>query len=752
MEKTEHDRIIMHRMLRILLIVTILVVFFGILHAVLVLPDRSDTQSVVNRELTDWIPEDAADSSAGSGAVETEQIFTMTLPAEELSGRSILLWNNGQTIQLSLNGEEIGILDPEPFTEILRVSGMALFDLPEISGSGTLSLSITPLSDGSVTVPRVVLGTHLGLRRLLVKRDLATVILLTLLLVLALILVVSGIFYKAYVSRGMRLAAMILFLVDGFLWATTDTGIYMFLGLRMEMAGLICYYAFMILPAPVLIQCWSISEKKNRLVYMNFLLLALNLVIQMFLSATGLVPLQDMIFMTHALMFLTLIDCLMMVRSSLKDSEQKYLNLYYYDIIILTVLAVLAVVCYWFFGSSVYRVITLAAMVLFHLVVEVIVLLEHRDEVRLQKEKEAQTRILETFSYTDVMTNLPNRRAFDEFLFKIAEHEEAYPRALLMMLDLNGLKLVNDMYGHQAGDTLICTAADCLRTVFEGCGLVSRIGGDEFTVVISDAEHSPFWYITALRTETDRFNENSEYKLSFAAGGSYLHDGNGNAKTVSDWKQEADSAMYINKNRMKMETREGSLEEIIDGIVQASDARDSNTAEHSVRVAAMAVFLAEKAGEEPGSVNHIERAALLHNLGNISIPDSILMKPGNLTEKEKAIMQRHTVIGSAIVRRAAGFERVARIILQHHERWDGGGYPDGLKGEEIDMGARIIALCDSIEAMTSPRSYRPGISWDDCRAEIERNLGKRYDPELGRMALANWGDIIDIKMRKAKML
>ena len=727
--------------------VTILAVFFGILHAASVLPAQPDGKTVSNRELEDWTEEDST--------ADGDHVFSLSMPAEELSGHALLVWNNGQPLRLSLNGEELCVLAPEKFSETLRVSGMSLINLPEFSGEGRLTLTITPLEGDSVTLPQIVLGTSLGLIKFLITKDMATVILLILLVILTLIVVLSGIFYRAFVSRGIRLAALLLFLIDGFLWVITDTGLYMFLGLRMEMAGIICYYAFMFLPVPIILQCWSISNKKGHSAKVVLVLIALNLVVQTILSATGIISLLSMIMATHLLMFLSLADSLYILGRSLADTENTYLKIYFIDMIVLTVFAVLAIILYWFFGSTVYRVLTLSGMLIFHLVVEWIVILEHRDELRAQAKQEAQSRILETFSYKDVMTNLPNRRAFEDYLSKISDNPFDYAHALLLMIDLNGLKSVNDGFGHQAGDALICSAADCLRQVFEGCGLISRIGGDEFTVIINQADHSPAWYGDALRAEADRMNAKQEYKLSFAVGSSYFYGTQGLPKSVSDWKQEADNDMYANKSKMKEEAgiadRQG-LQDIIQGIVQTSDARDGYMAEHSVRVAALAVFLAEKADLPEDEVLMIERAALLHNLGNIAIPDYILKKPGKLTPEEMNTIKQHSIIGSSIVEKAAGLERVARIILQHHERFDGLGYPDGIKGAEIDIGARIIALCDSIESMTSPRSYRPEINWDDCRTEIIKNMGKRYDTDLCRLVLENWDEVIDIKMRKTQLL
>ena len=725
----------------------ILTIFYSLFHVASLLPQQASLHVPATRELEGWTEEGTATASG-------EQVYTLSMPAEELVDQDMLVWNEGQTLSIFLNDHVFCTMSPRELSETIQINGVAMVSIPECSGLCTLKLTIVPDDGGSVTLPRILLGSHYSLVKYIVVRDAPTLIMLGLLLLLAIVVFLTGTFFSVYSGRRERLAGLMLFFCSGFLWAITDSSLYLFFGFRLEIAAMVCYYAFMALPVPVLMQCRMVAEDDGPLIQVTSLLLGLNLVLQAILSTLGLVQLNHMVIVTQMLMLLTLAVCLITMHRTLGKSDNPYLRIYFYDTIGLAVIGLLALLLYWAFGSKVYRVLTLFGLLLFHAIVEVILLLEYRDEIHTRNREKVHSEVLKNLSYTDSMTGLPNRRAFDNRVNEITGQADKENEALLLMMDLNGLKNVNDTCGHNAGDELIRSAAHCLRDAYEDLGFVFRIGGDEFTVVIDHVDHSLTWYIDLLRGKTAEFNEKIEYKLSFAVGGCYLHDESGAVRSPSDWMQEADNAMYSNKSAMKREMRgeSGNLRDVIGGIVRAVDARDGNTAEHSVRVAAMSVFLAEKAGLEAEDVQCIQNAAQLHNLGNISVPDSILIKPGNLTDEEIETVKRHVVTGSAMVGRAAGLERVARIILQHHERWDGRGYPDGIKGEEIDIGARIICLCDTIEAMTSPRSFRPALSWDECRAEVESNLGRQFDPKIGRLALDNWNDIIDIKLKNIRLL
>lgn len=181
--------------------------------------------------------------------------------------------------------------------------------------------------------------------------------------------------------------------------------------------------------------------------------------------------------------------------------------------------------------------------------------------------------------------------------------------------------------------------------------------------------------------------------------------------------------------------------ELLAGIVTSMEARDSYTASHSSRVADIAEQLCKWLNLSQLETEQIHIAAHVHDIGKIGIPDSVLLKSEKLTDTEWAIMKEHPMIGYNILSKVSGFERIAVIVRHHHERWDGSGYPDGLSGEAIPLGSRIIALADSIDAMISFRKYRERISSDQCRDEILKYRGKMYDAKIANVLLKHWSEI-----------
>jgi putative nucleotidyltransferase with HDIG domain len=182
--------------------------------------------------------------------------------------------------------------------------------------------------------------------------------------------------------------------------------------------------------------------------------------------------------------------------------------------------------------------------------------------------------------------------------------------------------------------------------------------------------------------------------------------------------------------------------DIIHCIASALDAKDPNTANHSLRVSDMAKKLATLIGLNTSDIHEIHIAAHLHDIGKIGIPDNILNKKGKLTSEEWKKLKEHPIIGAKILKKSKRFENISDIVLHHHERYDGKGYPDGIAGSDISVGARIIMICDSIDAMLNNRSYRVAFSEDYCYNEIKDNLNTMYDPYIGQYVLDHWGDIV----------
>lgn len=205
---------------------------------------------------------------------------------------------------------------------------------------------------------------------------------------------------------------------------------------------------------------------------------------------------------------------------------------------------------------------------------------------------------------------------------------------------------------------------------------------------------------------------------------------------MGDCKVELDRSEIIDTNNIITPDNE-LYHEFVECISSALDARDPYTGNHSRRVSDTATLLAKMLGLSDDEIQEIHIAAHLHDIGKIGIPDSVLLKPGRLDDEEWKMMKRHPQIGADILAKSPRFSRISAIILHHHERYDGKGYPFGAKEQEIPLGSRIIAVCDSIDAMASARAYRKALPLDTVYEEIEKNIGLMYDPDVAKKILDN---------------
>ena len=205
---------------------------------------------------------------------------------------------------------------------------------------------------------------------------------------------------------------------------------------------------------------------------------------------------------------------------------------------------------------------------------------------------------------------------------------------------------------------------------------------------------------------------------------------------MGNCKVELDRSEIIDTNNII--TPDNKLyHEFVECISSALDARDPYTGDHSRRVSDTATLLAKMLGLSDDEIQEIHIAAHLHDIGKIGIPDSVLLKPGRLDDEEWKMMKRHPQIGADILAKSPSFSRISAIILHHHERYDGKGYPFGAKEQEIPLGSRIIAVCDSIDAMASARAYRKALPLDTVYEEIGKNIGLMYDPDVAKKLLDN---------------
>jgi two-component system cell cycle response regulator len=320
---------------------------------------------------------------------------------------------------------------------------------------------------------------------------------------------------------------------------------------------------------------------------------------------------------------------------------------------------------------------------------------------------------------TDGLTGLGNRRRLMEDLEAAVTDADHGHASTLVFFDLNGFKRYNDSFGHAAGDSLLARVGAALSAAIEGLGQAYRLGGDEFCVLLAGTVSRHDRVIaSAAAALTER---GSAFTVDASCG---LATMPGDASSASAALQLADQRMYAEKAR----SSRGSRAKTRDVLMQLLNERTPDLHDHVNGVGHLAVALARELGLDSDQLDEVLRAAELHDIGKLAIPDEILNKPGPLSDSEWQFMRQHSIIGERILNADPVLRPVARLVRSSHERWDGSGYPDGLAGAAIPLGARIIAACDAFEAMTSERCYQAARSSDDTIAELQRNSGTQFDP------------------------
>lgn len=322
-------------------------------------------------------------------------------------------------------------------------------------------------------------------------------------------------------------------------------------------------------------------------------------------------------------------------------------------------------------------------------------------------------------SYHDKLTGLYNRAFFEEELKRLDTGRQL-PLSLILG-DANGLKLVNDAFGHEAGDKLLKRVAQMLREVCRQEDIIARIGGDEFAVILPSVGEDELTEIVARMKERCRKEAADPIQVSIALGAATKEYEDQDIKAVF---KLAEDRMYQNKLFESKSTRSS----ILASLKQSLEERSHETEEHGQRMKLMALKLGRSMGLNENQLIQLDLLALLHDIGKIAIPHSILEKEGTLTEDEWKIMKTHSEIGYRIAGASQDLASIAEGILYHHEHWDGSGYPQGLRGEEIPLLARIISIIDAYDSMTHERPFAKSISKEEALAELRKESGKQFDP------------------------
>lgn len=663
--------------------------------------------------------------------------------------------NNRYGVEVYFDGSLIYRSNTGKMADQLIYLDPCLVRLPAKSGEVALTIVFSEGPNGEYNIPQISTGALGEFKYGILNDNIFTLIIISFFWALILTLLITGIIYRKVDYKEPRIIALIAFLFFTSNWGMYDSFIPELFDMPIEMSGLLCYLSFMAMSIPIAYFIQVTLDKHSKLLDWVIALGFANIFVQVIVSLFGLVRLNQMIWLSSVVIAITIISSVVeIVRCYSRGAQTREIKMIFTGGYILALMGIVALFLYWTKLSQNYRDIFLLGVLIFMIFFFISIVIRYSEEKNAELKLLREAELTKRVSMYDQLTGLLNRRAFDMKMEEIKENPKQND-AVLLMMDLNGLKVTNDSYGHNAGDELIVAGARAIEKNYGNDGTCYRIGGDEFAVVLDKPRYSILTYDKKLEELIEEYNKEVKWTLSIARGASNLINIDGERKTVSDWKMDADIKMYRDKQARSVGMRTNvvkGLQEIINCVIATLEARDEFTRSHSERVREISVYIAKKLGLSDATVAEIETAAYLHDIGKIGVPDSILKKPGKLTKEEYEIMAEHPVIGAEIIGKATDLRETADVILHHHERYDGSGYPDRLKEHNIPLQSRIIAVADSIDAMTSKRAYRERMSLNDCRDQIEQCAGTTFDPLIAQLVLENWKDIEDIVLLHPKRL
>lgn len=324
-------------------------------------------------------------------------------------------------------------------------------------------------------------------------------------------------------------------------------------------------------------------------------------------------------------------------------------------------------------------------------------------------------------SFHDCLTGLYNRAYFEEELNRL-NVQRNLPLSIVLG-DVNGLKMINDTYGHERGDELLIKVAGILRQCFRKSDIISRWGGDEFIILLPLTDYSRAEEIVAKIEKTCYQYSTQDLPVSISLGISTKVKED---ESIEEIVKAAEDKMYWNKTTDEKRTHRSMMF----SLEKSLDKKDYETEEHVERMGDLALLLGKDLNLPEDKLNDLVMLAALHDIGKIAVADSIILKPGKLTPEEWEPVKKHPEVGYRIAKSSTDLAAIADAILTHHENWEGSGYPEGLKGEEIPLVSRIISIIDAYDAMTNDRPYRKAFTKEQAIAEIRRCSGTKYDPKL----------------------
>ena len=374
-------------------------------------------------------------------------------------------------------------------------------------------------------------------------------------------------------------------------------------------------------------------------------------------------------------------------------------------------------------------------------------------------------------SLTDALTGVGSRKLLEDRLQAECARAKRYKSDFsVAIIDLDNFKHINDVLGHAAGDDALRELAACMKNCKRAPDIIARYGGDEFVFLMPETKaKDALVLLERLRKSVSEIKVAKDLPMTVSCGiAQSLPDHSGTAgevirradlalyeaksagkNCVKLWEETMSKLLNVsdieNEKIKKLQRRVAGLSEqsekmfiqSIWGLVQALEAKDAYAKWHSENVMYYAVGIARAMKIPPMQVEVIRRAAMIHDIGKIGIPDAILTKPDSLTPRERSVIEQHPVIAVRILQKMSFLEREVAIVRHHHEKWNGQGYPDGLANASIPLGARILAVADTFDALTSDRSYHNSRSVDEAMGIVADSSGYDFDPEVVK-AFVSW--------------
>ena len=345
-------------------------------------------------------------------------------------------------------------------------------------------------------------------------------------------------------------------------------------------------------------------------------------------------------------------------------------------------------------------------------------------------ERKKAEEMMHYLNYHDQTTGLTNRHYYETNIDKY-DREENYPLTLIK-IDINGMKLINDAFGYEMGDTLVKRVVSLIKPIVYNSDMFCRFGGSDFIILYTKVQKP---YIDIIMAQINHMMTNETIQnIKVSVSSAYAMK-----NTMDEDLNSILKKAEMRLSREKLIDTSSMLSRTIEIIMNSLYEKNSREMEHSKRVSYWCEKIAQRMNLDSHIVSKLRIAGLMHDIGKIGIPDSILDKPERLTEEEFNLIRKHSEVGYRILSAANEFSEIADYILAHHERWDGMGYPKGLKGNDIPIYSRIISVADSFDAMTSDRAYRKAMTINQAKQEIIKFSNIQFDPNVVKIFL----DIIE---------